>query len=485
MPVIATGNAVSGTVTGVTDGILIVNNITDRTVDMVGTGTIIGMADRAGQSLATGGVDMAVMRGTQRRAAASGDPGRAVLVTGSASTGSSDIPVRCRGAVTGDGTSTGCLGVSSAGGGTGEDDFSQTVNMGGSGSTSGQSRVARRGGAVTDITGIAGIQVVDMAGGVLTDHVSAVVTVAGVAGGDTPFSAAPDRSSRGINTSRIVDTAATVGVTADTGATAVTRGGVSRVQTTAGRFDDGLERTGRSKNALERPIIMGSEEVVIVTEDAAVVVTAGHTGVRGMRCGCFILVETGGRIVERAIDSITVRTTRSGICRRGTVTAVAAGTFKAAKSASLVMHMAGTTVLGLGVRTTASSHGIGVTMTFFTITVRAANHTIGPGRICRTKGGEDHIGLGAESCCRYIFAQNIIVWGTAGCVHMRTVAGQTTDRLKGITMGFIGVTSRTDRRTTIGGILKGRTRHQRAISTEQLAITGSKYLPIGIDRGRI
>lgn len=196
--------------------------------------------------------------------------------------------------MTDDRTGPARLGIVSAGGNTGEDDFSRTVNVGCPGSTAGQSSVTRRGGTVTDITGITGIKVLDVTGGVFANHISAVVAMAGIASRDAPFGAAPDRSSRGVNTGRIVDTTTAVRMTTDTGTTAITSRGVCRIQTTASRFNNSLERTGRSENVLEGPLVMGIDEVVVVTEDAGEIVTAGDTGVRGMGRRRFVLIDSGG-----------------------------------------------------------------------------------------------------------------------------------------------------------------------------------------------
>lgn len=67
------------------------------------------------------------------------------------------------------------------------------------------------------------------------------------------------------------------------------------------------------------------------------------------------------------------------------MTTVAAGTLKAAKSASLVVHMTGTTVFTLGMSTAAPRHGRQITVTLFTVANGRRATTVGPDRRCRDR----------------------------------------------------------------------------------------------------
>lgn len=300
--------AISGTVAGVTDRILVVGHIADRTVDMINATAIVGMADRTGQGLTAGGVDVAVMAGAQRCTAAGSNAGNTVLMTGTAGAGGSEIPVRGRSAVTDDRAGTARLGVISAGRDAGEDDFIQAVNVSRPGGSAGQSRVARRRGAVADITGITGIQMLDMADRVILlcqGHTCGIVTVAGVTGGDGINAIRPGRGDNFKGIGRVTGPLAAVGVTGNVITGAGAGGGVGRGQSEVRGLDGKLERTGRSKDALEGPLVMSIDEVVVMTEYAGEVVTAGDTGVGGMGGGRFVLVDSGGRIVDCAIDRIT------------------------------------------------------------------------------------------------------------------------------------------------------------------------------------
>ena len=112
---------------GIAGQILVIGHITDRTIGMTRTGTrtIIGMTGITSLlHTVTRSIDMLVVRGAQRRTATGGNAGRAVLMAGTTGTGSSNIPVRGRGAMTDNRTGPARLGIVSAGRNTREDDFS-------------------------------------------------------------------------------------------------------------------------------------------------------------------------------------------------------------------------------------------------------------------------------------------------------------------------------------------------------------------------
>lgn len=123
LTIIAAVHAVPGTVARITDGILIVADQADQAVRMVGSGSVVGVAERALQSLSTAGVDVTVMSGAQCRSAAGSYAGNAVLMTRTAGAGSGDIPVGGRSAMADDGAGTAHLSVGSASRDSGKDDF--------------------------------------------------------------------------------------------------------------------------------------------------------------------------------------------------------------------------------------------------------------------------------------------------------------------------------------------------------------------------
>lgn len=299
LAVVAGGHAVRRAVTGVTDYILVVGHKTECTVDMVSAAAVIGMAGIASQLHAVPrGSDVFVMSGTERSPRTRCNPtgaGVAVLMTGTAGAGCSNIPVRSGAAMTGHRTSSCRSGVASP---SGKSDIDDTVDVLDTFSTNDQSGLAGGGIFVANIAAITLVQVLDMTGGVFTHHISTVIAVTGITGGDAPFGATPDRARRDVVTGRVVDTAATIGVAADAGATTITGGGVNRIQTTASGLDDGLERTGRSEDILEAALVVGSNKVIVMTVDAAKVVTAGRTRVRCVRRSCFVFVNPGRRIVK-------------------------------------------------------------------------------------------------------------------------------------------------------------------------------------------
>lgn len=118
LTVVAGGDTVGRTVTGITDGILIVGNQTGGTISMTGAGTgaIIGMADGTSQLHAVGCAIYMLVVGTRKGGASAGrNAGNTVLMAGTAITAGGNIPVRSCTHMTGDGTGTGRFGVGPTG----------------------------------------------------------------------------------------------------------------------------------------------------------------------------------------------------------------------------------------------------------------------------------------------------------------------------------------------------------------------------------
>lgn len=194
------------------------------------------------------------------------------------------IPVRGGTTVANNCTGTARLSIITTGSEAGEGDIFQTVNMGRPGSTSGQSRIARRSGAVTDVTGIAGIQVFDMAVRVISgSHGGGIIAMAGITGTDRVDTVFPGGSSGCKGVVSIIVALTTIGMTGNIVAGAGAAGGVGRSRREVCRFDSKLE-SGAIEDVLESSLVMGSIEVIIiVAEDAGKDVPAGRTRVGGMR----------------------------------------------------------------------------------------------------------------------------------------------------------------------------------------------------------
>lgn len=303
-----------------------------------GTGSIVGVTGVTGKlDTITSRSDMFAMSGAQRSTSTRCDPtgaGVAVLMAGAAGAGGGKIPVRGGAAMANHGTTgTACLGVVTAGSDAGEGDILLTVNMGRPGGANGQSRIARRSGAVTDVAGIAGIQVFDMAARVIPgSHGGGIIAMTGITGADSIDTVFPDgcRGCKGVVAIIVALTA--IGVTGNVVTGAGAGGGVGRGRSEVRRLDSKLE-SGAIEDVLESSLVVGTIEVIIiVTEGAGEDVPTGRTRVGSVR-GLRLIFERGvaGRIAgSNDID-----------CRRGTVTASATRRFEGTERSGLVVRVTG------------------------------------------------------------------------------------------------------------------------------------------------
>ena len=128
------------------------------------------------------------------------------------------------------------------------------------------------------------------------------------------------------------------------------------------------------------------------------------------------------------------------------MTAIATDTVKAVKAvhcSGRIMSVTVTTVFTFDMSSDTAGHGGQIAVTFFAVTRSGSGIAVSPDGLCGTESPIIQTGDGAIGGGSGVVAQDKIVRGARGVINVGTVTDQAADRLSGVTVRFVRVTSST------------------------------------------